>query len=56
VIEILDHGSIVLFIPLDACAKEWLEDNTDAEPWQWLGGALAVDHRAARALAEAVQP
>jgi hypothetical protein len=29
-------------------ACQWLDDNVVAEPWQWLGGALCVEHRFAR--------
>lgn len=50
---IIDEGSIVLFEPLTRTAREWLEDNVD-EPWQWLGNALAVDHRAAQDLYDAI--
>lgn len=51
-IDIEDHGTIVLFRPLDDASREWLENNTNAEAWQWWAGALAVDHRAARELLE----
>lgn len=54
-ITITDHGTIVLFTPLDAGAREWLEDNVHAEPWQWLDGALAVDHRMAGPLVAAIE-
>ena len=54
-IQIDDQGSIVLFTPLDVDAREWLEDSVCAEAWQWLGETLAVDHRMARLLAEAIQ-
>lgn len=53
-IDIIDEGSIVLFVPRDDDAREWLEDNTASEPWQWLGGALAVEWRLAGALIEAL--
>jgi hypothetical protein len=53
-IDIIDEGTVVLFVPLDAAAREWLESNVHSEPWQWFGGALAVDRRYAGALADAI--
>lgn len=41
-IEIMNHGSIVLFRPVSGAAKAWLENVTDG---QWFGGALVVEHR-----------
>ncbi len=38
-------GSIVLRIPQNMAEVEWLEANTDAEDYQWLGAALAVEWR-----------
>ena len=35
-ISIEDHGSIMLFQPLDAEAQAWLQENTDG---QWCGRA-----------------
>lgn len=49
-VDIDREGSIVLFTPLDAEAREWFEDNVSAEPWQWMGATLAVDHRMAKEL------
>lgn len=45
---IADHGSLFLIRPVSKAARQWLDENVVAEPWQWLGGALAVDHRFAR--------
>jgi hypothetical protein len=45
---IADHGSIVSILPVSAAAREWLDANIMSEPWQWLGGAIAVDPRCAR--------
>lgn len=44
-------GSIFLFRPESDSAREWLEENTDG---QWFGGALAVEPRYARDLADAM--
>lgn len=45
---IADHGSVFLIRPVSEAARRWLDENIVAEPWQWLGGALAVEHRCAR--------
>ena len=50
-ILIENHGSIVLFRPLCRQAKQWLQANTQAESWQCLGYALAVEPRYAAELA-----
>jgi hypothetical protein len=52
--QIDNQGSVVLFIPENKTEKKWLQDNTQAEDWQWLGSSLVVDHRMAHDLAEAV--
>jgi hypothetical protein len=51
---IADHGSIITIAPLSEAATRWLDDNTVSEPWQWLGGALCVDHRYAGNLIEGI--
>ena len=30
--------------PITESAKSWIADNVQAEPWQWLGGTLVVEH------------
>ena len=35
-------------------ARDWIDENVASEPWQWLGGALCVDHRYAGDLIEAI--
>lgn len=50
-----DQGSIVLFIPRNSEELTWLEDNTSADSWQWLGGSLAVDHHMAEDLIEGIR-
>jgi hypothetical protein len=40
-----DHGTVVLIWPVSTAAHDWVEQNLVAEPWQWFGGALGVDHR-----------
>ena len=45
---IADHGSVFLIRPVSEAARQWLDANVVAEPWQWFAGSLAVDHRFAR--------
>lgn len=51
---VADHGSIIAIVPLTTAASKWLDANVAAEPWQWLGGALCVDHRYAGDLTDAI--
>jgi hypothetical protein len=44
-----NHGSLFLVRPHNDAAEAWLVEHTDG---QWLGGALAVEHRYAAGLAE----
>jgi hypothetical protein len=47
-ILIRDEGTIVALSPVTKRGRAWVDDNLQAEPWQWLGGALCVDHRMAQ--------
>lgn len=47
-VAVRDHGTIVQFQPLTPKAKTWFADNVEAEPWQWRGRTLCVDHRPAQ--------
>jgi hypothetical protein len=51
---IADHGSIILIMPITEAARKWIDENVVSEPWQWLGGALCVDHRCARDLTDEI--
>jgi hypothetical protein len=48
-ITITNEESIFTFRPNTAEGQQWLEDHTDG---QWFGGALIVEHRYARDLAQ----
>jgi hypothetical protein len=52
--RILDHGTVVVILPMSQTAHDWVEENVIAEPWQWFGGALGVDHRCARDLIDGI--
>ena len=51
---VYNEGTIWLFNPLSERAKEWVTEHVAAEPWQWRSHALAVEHRYAPAIAEAM--
>lgn len=44
--------SIVLVTPENRQERKWLEQSTNADAWQWLGGSLAIDARFALDLLE----
>jgi len=54
-IQLHDYGSLAMVMPLTSAASAWLAANVDAESWQWMGGALAVDRRYVYGLIDAVQ-
>lgn len=39
------EGTIAWFKPTNQKAKRWMDNFLWAEPWQWMGGAMGVDHR-----------
>ncbi len=51
---ISDQGTVVLFKPLSASAKAWIDNNVAYESWQMFGSALAVDHRYAQGLYDGI--
>jgi hypothetical protein len=44
-VTVEDYGSVVLFRPHTRAARLWLERNTAWGNWQWVDGALMVEHR-----------
>ena len=44
-IEIRNHGSIALIVPLTDLARQWIDENIHAESWQWWGDGLACEPR-----------
>ena len=51
---VCDEGTIWLFNPLSERAKAWVAEHVAAESWQWLCDALAVEHRYAPAIVDAM--
>jgi hypothetical protein len=45
-------SNLVTFEPTNKKERRWMADNVQAEGWQWLGRALAVDARVANDLAD----
>ena len=33
-----------LVTPKSQQAKEWVKENVELEPWQWMGDSFSVDH------------
>jgi hypothetical protein len=48
-------GTVFTFCPLTTAAKSWVEENVEAEAYQWLGNVLVVEHRFAWGLAEGMK-
>lgn len=42
--------NVTSFTPENSEERDWLNQNTNAEPWQWLGRSLHVDTRMAEDL------
>ena len=54
--DVLVHnaGTVFLFCPLTAEAKQWIADNVQPDAL-WFGDALAVEHRYAWGLAQGMK-
>ena len=52
--RIADHGTVITIRPMNEAACQWLDENTVAEPWQWLDGALCAENRFARDLIDEI--
>ena len=46
-----NEGTLFLFCPLTSRAKNWIDERVQPDAL-WFGGALVVEHRFARALAQ----
>ena len=44
------HGTVALLRPLTEAGSDWLDDNVEAEGWQYLGNALAAEPRSVHAI------
>ena len=51
-VEIVNHGSVVAFHLLSQDAKDFVNEFTDADGWQFMGNALCVEWRMAENLTE----
>lgn len=52
--RITDEGSLVGFKPVSEAALDWITENVESEPWQWMGTYLWVDHRMAQPLLDGI--
>jgi hypothetical protein len=50
-----NEGTVCTFEPISDVAKDWIREHVQSEPWQWLAGRLAVEHRCASELIEAMR-
>lgn len=53
--RITNHGSIILIHPRTKTAQDWIRENCQVEPWQYLGPNLAVEPRYCQAIVEGMQ-
>ncbi len=44
-VKIENCGTLFMFEPVTAEAKEWVDENLGLESWQWFGKRFAVEHR-----------
>ena len=51
-VHVINHGSVFMFQPVSAAAKEWVDEHVQLEGWQWMGPAFAVDPRYVDGLVE----
>lgn len=50
-----NEGTVFVFCPLTSAAKEWIDENVEAEAYQWFGNSLVVDHRCAWGLGQGMK-
>ena len=54
-VHVINHGSVVAFHLLSQNAKTFVDENVQAEGWQFMGDALCDDYRFAGDLAEGMR-
>jgi hypothetical protein len=53
--QITYHGTVSTLDVLTEPAREWVENNVEAEPWQWFGERrLAIDPRSMETISTAL--
>lgn len=50
-IRVINHGTIVQFMPLTPAGATFLQHELEHEGWQWMGRTLCVDPRYADGVA-----
>ena len=50
-----DQGTLIIFQPENQEERDFLRNEVDSQPYQWLGNNLAVEHRFAQYLALGIQ-
>jgi virulence-associated protein VagC len=54
-VTVRDEGTVVVITPVSRRAKAWIENNLQAESWQWIGDAMVVERRYAAELGDAMR-
>ncbi len=54
-VQVKNEGTIFAFRPLTTAGLHWIRTKVHAEPHQWLGPILCVDHRYARGIMAAMR-
>ena len=50
-----NHGAIALLTPMTPDAHEWIEENLEIEPWQWIGCSIACEPRCLDGIIDGLQ-
>jgi hypothetical protein len=50
--QMVNHGSVVSFTPLNVDARTFVDRELEIEGWQWMADSFSVDHRSALQLCE----
>ena len=54
-VEVKDEGGLVLLIPRNEAAKQWIDENLALESWQWYDEGAAIEARYAYDIIEGMQ-
>ena len=52
--KVEDHGTVYLFTPVTARAREFVDELVDVPDYMWLGDSFAADHRPGTDLAAGI--
>ncbi len=49
------HGTVALFTPMTADARQWIDENVHVESWQRIGASIACEPRCLDQIVEGMQ-